>query len=336
MITVGEFFSGAGGMALGSILAKGFSYKWVVDKDKDACDTFMQNINGWGKQKCKVLCSDVADVDVCKLAKVDCLVFGFPCNDYSRIGSRQGSVGSYGRLHLYPLKYIREHRPSCIIAENVPEFVNSNSGVPFRYLCSQLSKLGYNVSHHIVHFEDYSVPQYRHRLIIFGTLKDGCQLVLPVGNAPLITCKDALENPPIAMNARNHEMSVHTQRTKAILKSIKPGSNIWSIESPRKTQKQFGITFRRMAPDRPAFTITASGGGGTLGYHYAEPRALTNRERARIQTFPDKFVFSGTRESVRKQIGMAVPPQGAKVVFECVKKCIGVTSVHCTPRTPCR
>ena len=75
-----------------------------------------------------------------------------------------------------------------------------------------------------------------------------------------------------------------------------------------------------MDPNKPAYTITGSGGGGTHVYHWKQNRALTNRERARLQTFPDSFIFEGKKEGVRRQIGMAVPPAGAKVIFEAIVK----------------
>ena len=78
--------------------------------------------------------------------------------------------------------------------------------------------------------------------------------------------------------------------------------------------------YKRLDPDKPAYTITGSGGGGTHVYHWSEPRALTNRERARLQTFPDDYYFIGSKESVRKQIGMAVPVDGARIIFEAVLK----------------
>jgi len=78
--------------------------------------------------------------------------------------------------------------------------------------------------------------------------------------------------------------------------------------------------YRRLHPDQPSYTITGSGGGGTHGYHYKEHRALTNRERARIQTFPDDFIFIGKKESVRRQIGMAVSPHMSKILFESILK----------------
>lgn len=76
--------------------------------------------------------------------------------------------------------------------------------------------------------------------------------------------------------------------------------------------------YKRLDPTKPAYTVTGSGGGGTHIYHYKENRALTNRERARLQTFPDNFVFEGSKESIRKQIGMAVPAKGAQVIFEAI------------------
>ena len=78
--------------------------------------------------------------------------------------------------------------------------------------------------------------------------------------------------------------------------------------------------YKRLHPDKPSYTITGSGGGGTHGYHWKHPRALTNRERARIQTFPDDFEFFGSKESVRKQIGMAVPVELSRVIFEAILK----------------
>ena len=78
--------------------------------------------------------------------------------------------------------------------------------------------------------------------------------------------------------------------------------------------------YRRLDPNKPSYTVTGSGGGGTHVYHWKENRALTNRERARLQTFPDSFIFEGSKESVRKQIGMAVPVKGAKIIFDSLLK----------------
>jgi len=83
---------------------------------------------------------------------------------------------------------------------------------------------------------------------------------------------------------------------------------------------QISQIYKRLHPEKPAYTVTGSGGGGTHVYHWHENRALTNRERARLQTFPDEFIFQGGKESVRRQIGMAVPPEGARILFEAIVK----------------
>ena len=76
--------------------------------------------------------------------------------------------------------------------------------------------------------------------------------------------------------------------------------------------------YKRLDPDKPSYTVTGSGGGGTHMYHWEEPRALTNRERARLQTFPDWYQFAGSKESIRKQIGMAIPPKGIRIICEAI------------------
>jgi len=121
------------------------------------------------------------------------------------------------------------------------------------------------------------------------------------------------------------------------LRHIKPGENAFTADIPEALRLKIGTVkisqiYKRLDPDKPAYTITGSGGGGTHMYHWKEDRALTNRERARLQTFPDGFVFHGSKESVRKQIGMAVPPKGAKIIFSAILKSFaGVEYAHETP-----
>jgi DNA (cytosine-5)-methyltransferase 1 len=109
------------------------------------------------------------------------------------------------------------------------------------------------------------------------------------------------------------------------LKHIKPGENAWTATLPEKLRLNVSKTkisqiYKRLDPNKPAYTVTGSGGGGTHVYHWSENRALTNRERARLQTFPDNFIFRGGKEGVRRQIGMAVPPLAAKFIFEAIIK----------------
>ena len=139
------------------------------------------------------------------------------------------------------------------------------------------------------------------------------------------TCKEAIEVPPIPSDAPNNELTKQSAHVVERLKYIKPGQNAFTADIPEEYQlkvkgAKISQIYKRLDPDKPSYTITGSGGGGTHVYHWKENRALTNRERARLQTFPDDYVFEGSKESVRKQIGMAVPAQGAKIIFEAILK----------------
>ena len=140
-----------------------------------------------------------------------------------------------------------------------------------------------------------------------------------------VSCRTALEVPPISSDASNNEYTKQSDIVVERLKYIKPGQNAFNSDLPDELKlnvrgAKISQIYRRLDPDKPAYTVTGSGGGGTHIYHWDEPRALTNRERARLKNFPDSFVFDGSKESVRKQIGMAVPCKGAKIIFEAILK----------------
>lgn len=172
------------------------------------------------------------------------------------------------------------------------------------------------------------MPQYRHRIVIIGIRSDtGLEFKVPspFSSENPITARAALEEPPIPEDAKNNELTKQSPAVVARLKYIPPGQNAWYEGIPEELRlnvkgARLSQIYKRLNPDKPAYTITGSGGGGTHGYHWKENRSLTNRERARLQTFPDDFIFEGSKESVRRQIGMAVPPKAAKIIIEAVLK----------------
>lgn len=205
---------------------------------------------------------------------------------------------------------------------------SANEGNAFFKILDDLKHAGrgYELTPHLYKFEDYGIPQARHRIIIVGIRKDlNLKFKVPKPSYKMVTSKEAIENPPISKGAPNHQFTDHLQKVVQMLKHIPPGENAWYEGIPEhlrlnvKSAKLSQI-YKRLDPDKPSYTVTGSGGGGTHIYHYSENRALTNRERARLQTFPDNFIFKGSKESVRKQIGMAVPPKGAKIIFEAILK----------------
>ncbi len=334
--TLGEMFCGPGGIALAAkntSVEYGehqhvFEHSWATDYHHDTCQTYAKNILG-EKQAHKIIQSDVKNLDLEKLPTVDGFLYGFPCNDFSSVGEARGLKGNFGPLYHYGVDYISHKNPLFIVAENVSGISNSRSGSALDTILEKLStagKFGYNLTTHLYKFEQYGVPQSRHRYIIVGFRNDlGLKFKVPKPKLKPATCREAIEVPPIPIWAKNQEYTRQSDRVVRRLENIKPGENAWNADLPEDLKlnvsgARMSMIYKRLDPTKPAYTVTGSGGGGTHVYHWEENRALTNRERARLQTFPDDFEFVGSKESVRRQIGMAVPVAGAQIILEAILK----------------
>lgn len=330
---LGELFCGPGGIALGAINAKArfngsfctITHAWATDYDPDTCNTYRKNI--CPENPDSVVCHDIRTLDyetLAAISEIDGLAFGFPCNDFSTVGEQKGIHGNFGPLYSYGVKALKMFRPKWFFAENVGGLRNANDGKAFDVILNSFRDSGYKIVPHLYKFEKYGVPQARHRIIIIGIRDDIPRVFRVPSPEPYasidVSSRNAIENPPIPDNAPNHEFTKQSASVVERLKHIKPGENAFNANLPDHLKlnvkgAKISQIYKRLDPNKPSYTVTGSGGGGTHVYHWTENRALTNRERARLQTFPDDFVFCGSKESVRKQIGMAVPPKGAEVVF---------------------
>lgn len=365
---LGEMFSGPGGIALGAKQASkhhlagdgdrsSIRHQWAVDYDCDTTATYSRNITGEISSS-SVHTADVRDFDIRDAGGFNAFAFGFPCNDFSLVGERKGLDGEFGPLFSYGIHAIALNSPDWFLAENVSGLRRANEGRALGRILSALRDPGaealqdavfgkryrgelervdagleYEIVAHLYRFEEYRVPQRRHRVLIVGVRKDLAeQLPRPfmVPRPPTRhrgmqqTASEALEMIPIPDNAPNHQLTRHPQHVVDRLAAIPPGGNAFNTEFKNDSLRlnvrgaTLSNIYRRLHPDEPAYTVTGSGGGGTHMYHWRENRALTNRERARLQTFPDDFEFIGGRQSVRKQVGMAVPPDGVEPVFRAI------------------
>lgn len=335
---LGELFSGPGGIALGALWASaetnGKRYKikhaWATDYDLDTCETYRNNI--CPESRSSVVRHDIRTLAferLMKISDIDALAFGFPCNDFSVVGEQKGIDGVYGPLYSYGIKALEYFQPEWFLAENVGGLRNSNEGNAFSQILSEMRGQGYVVTPHHYRFEKYGVPQARHRVIIVGIRSDlNMEFKVPSPDPYKdldVSSLTAITVPPIPLSAANNELTKQAPAVAERLGFIKPGENAFTANLPDHLKlnvkgAKISQIYKRLDPSKPSYTVTGSGGGGTHVYHWTENRALTNRERARLQTFPDEFVFSGSKESVRKQIGMAVPPKGAKVIFDAILK----------------
>ena len=383
---LGELFCGPGGMAIASTQdvhiegCDGCNYKlehfWGVDFAKSSIETFKANLG----DQCGI-CKDArkfVEEDLTEENKINALAFGFPCNSFSQVGERKGIHDTnYGDLYKTGIKVLSAYNPEWFIAENVSGIAGRDGGRQFRIILQELANagIGYDVVAHLYKFEEYGVPQSRHRYVIVGIRHDiasekGLKFKPPapthgIGLKPFVTVKEALS---LVKNKTSWGGEKSRQSDKVIwrLKFTPPGENAWkldelvdkklysdsklieylkqlpwyeedikpigSVEKIRAkieecrlhcAKARMSHIYRRLDGDRPAYTLTGSGGGGTHVYHWCEHRALTNEERAALQTFPNDFVFRGTSEQIRKQIGMAVPTKAARQIFEAILKTMG-------------
>ena len=331
---LGELFCGPGGIGWGAINASienkdyRIIHQWANDYDESTCETYRHNICPNAPET--VYHADIRTFDMSQLTSIEALAFGFPCNDYSVVGEQKGINGTFGPLYTYGVKALKKFKPMWFLAENVGGLKSANKGNALAKILEELRNAGYTLTPHLYKFEDYGIPQTRHRIIIVGIRNDISVKYKVPSPAPFAnldnTCRNAIENPPIPNDALNNEFTKQSAQVVRRLNHIKPGQNAFTADLPEDLKlnvkgAKISQIYKRLNPNKPSYTVTGSGGGGTHIYHWAEPRALTNRERARLQTFPATYKFIGSKENVRKQIGMAVPCNGAKIIFEAILKC---------------
>lgn len=330
---LGELFCGPGGIACGALRSVsgdgkyGVTHAWANDYDFDTCKTYTKNICPDDPES--VHWGDVRELNIPALGEIDAFCYGFPCNSFSNVGEHKGLENEkFGQLYWYGVEVLRQYKPMWFLAENVSGIRSAGSG-DFQVILNDLKACGYRLTVNLYKSEQYGIPQTRHRVIIVGIREDlpfEFHVPDPAQYANCdISSETALANIPA--DAPNNTPRKLDSKVVRRLSYIKPGENVWQAEErlgdafPEelriKTKTKISQIYRKLDPQKPAYTVTAAGGGGTFMYHWTD-RELTNRERARIQTFPDNYEFIGNYSSVRKQIGMAVPCQLAEIVITAI------------------
>lgn len=333
---LGELFCGPGGLACGALRSTsadgslGLVHAWANDYDPDSCKTYANNI--CPNDPNSVYCQDVRNLDISTLGDIDAFAYGFPCNSFSNVGEHQGIANEkFGQLYWYGIEVLRQYRPKWFVAENVSGIRSAGSG-DFQVILDDMKAAGYRLVPHLYKAEQYGIPQTRHRVIIVG-IRDDLSVEFRVPDPATysdadISARTALSGIPTT--AKNNEVRKLALNVVRRLSLIRPGENVWQAEERLgeefpdelriQTQTRISQIYRKLDPDKPSYTATAAGGGGTYMYHWTN-RELTNRERARIQTFPDDFEFFRNYSSVRKQIGMAVPCRLSEIVVTAILNC---------------
>lgn len=322
--TVVSIFSGCGGLDWG-FHEEGYKTIWANDFDKAAVDSFRRNFGD------VVHLKDITKIDPYTdetIPECDMVLGGFPCQDFSIIWKQPGLNGSRGGLFKHFAEFVDAKKPKAFVAENVKGLLTANKGKAMETIVKDFETIspGYVVKPHLYNFAEYGVPQFRERVLFVGIRIDtGFDFIHPLpthgpnGKLPYFTAGEALEDAD-KVPYNNEKINIK-EKTRKMLELIPEGGNYKDIpeDSPLHVKGMISHVYRRINRSEPAKTIIAAGGGGTWGYHYPEPRALTNRERARLQSFDDNFVFEGNITEVRRQIGNAVPPEGVRLLAKRLK-----------------
>ena len=345
-----ELFSGAGGMSLG-IKKAGFEVILANEVEKDFAQTFAWN-HPQTKMLCSSI-EEIDFRQALKTLSpdnIDLLSGGPPCQGFSTIGSKKES-DPRNRLFYQYLRAVDEIQPNYVIFENVAGFCSLYKGVVYQTLLEKLNGLGYKTQSGLLEASDFGLPQIRKRTIIVGWKKSLPPVRLPeptyssdetwfplrkkrtlmdaLSDLPELRFKDTkifYKKPPEndyqhqlrhgCHTLTEHNSSDYGKKMREILSLVPAGGTVNDLPERLRPRKYFSNTYARLLPDQPCPTITRNFGtpSSSRCVHPFQNRALSTREGARLQGFPDSYRFFGSKTSKNLQIGNAVPPILGEVI----------------------
>ena len=330
-----DLFAGVGGLSLG-FEKQGFNVLLANEYDESIADAYSKNHKGT-----KMIVGDITSLDLKETfgsyaGKVDVIIGGPPCQGFSQKGQRKTIHDERNFLFKYYVAVVELVKPRYFVMENVPNLLTAENGYFFKEIEELFNKMGYSLEHGVLNAADYGVPQNRRRAIIIGKL-NGAAPKLPTPKDEKVTIWDAIsdlaylesgegtdeqeyKNSPeseyqkrlrgAATVLHNHVATKHSPIALERLAMIPPNAGKEVLPEEHITKSIYSGTWTRMRKDEISVTITTrfdTPSSGKFTHPYLD-RAITVREAARIQSFPDDFQFTGNKGSQMKQVGNAVPP----------------------------
>ena len=355
-LTCIDLFCGAGGFSHG-LKQNNIDIILSNEIEKDFSKTYSLN-----HKKTKVITEDIRNINFKKELKslnhknVDIVCGGPPCQGFSTVGSKN-KQDKRNSLFLEFLRAVNEVEPKVVIFENVAGFKSLYSGIAYETLITQLEKIGYNVYSSVLDAADYGLPQHRKRTIVVGLLnnfkfqfptkeygktkslieKPYIDVMSAISDLPPLNSGE--ENNKYLSNPKNdfqkkmrgnlkilteHNASNYGTKMKKILSLIPKNGSVNDLPVSLRPKSYFNNVYARIDPSKPSPTITRNFGtpSSSRCVHPFQNRALSTREGARLQSFPDDFVFFGSKTSKNLQIGNAVPPILGELIGKQVVKSI--------------
>lgn len=344
-----DLFSGAGGMSKGMDMVPGFTTVVATDFNKPALDTFKYNF-----PKADVVYGDILDKDVktniqriAEKRGVNMIIGGPPCQGFSNKGKKLGLKDPRNFLFLEYLDMVKRLLPKVFVIENVKAMLNAADGYFIDEIKRHINDLGYNMTYGVLTASDLGVPQNRQRAIIIA-FKEGQPHLPEPTVVNKTTVKDAISDLAylnsgegkfeqdykyspkseyqklMRLNSKklfNHQATAHSKKALYKLSLIPPEKGKEYLPKELQGKQLFKTTWGRLKWDTQSPTIDTrfdTPSNGTNSHPYLN-RAITPREAARIQSFPDDFIFLGKKTYVTKQIGNAVPPLMAQAIAQTIK-----------------
>ena len=319
-----DLFSGAGGFSLGFKNSGYFDILLSIDNNKSLSETYEKNFKDVRHLTRDILSFDKNEIkELIKDKVIDVIIGGPPCQGFSIAGNigRLEKNDERNKLFLGYLNFVKVVEPKIFIMENVARLTTHNKGKTFKIIKEYFEEIGYNVEYKILNSKDYGIPQERRRVFIIGK-KENRKFEFPKKEFKIKTVKETIEDLPKLKNGENsnipnHSAINHSNQMLEKMKFVKDGGNRGDIPENLRPKSGDVRKYIRYKSDAPSVCVT---GDMRKIFHYEQNRALTPRELARLQTFPDNFIFYGTSINIQQQIGNAVPPLLAQKISLKIKE----------------
>lgn len=343
-----DLFAGVGGLSLG-FEQNGFQTVLANEYDKSIADAYVKNRDA---SKFEMIAEDITSLDIDTVfgkfeGYVDVIVGGPPCQGFSQKGQRKTIHDPRNFLFRHYVDVVKRVKPKYFVMENVPNLLTTENGYFKDEIMNLFSKFGYRVDAKVLNASDYGVPQNRRRAVFIGKLTDGAPVIFPETKEGRITIWDAISDlnwlnsgegeeiqdyridpetdyqRKLRVNSEklyNHIATDHSPIALERMAMVPPGGGKENLPKEHLTKSIYSGTWCRMAENEIAVTMTTRFDTPSSGKftHPRLNRAITVREAARIQSFPDTFHFFGTKTSQMKQVGNAVPPMLASAIAKAI------------------
>lgn len=304
-----DIFSGCGGMSLGLVLS-GWKPIGAIEINKAAIETYKNNFS-FGEI---IFNLDITKketkkkiINHYKNISIDLICGGFPCQGFSLAGKRN-LEDTRNSLYYDMLEIVSELSPKYLFMENVSGILSMNKGLVLKKILNDYDQLGYDLDYQLLNSVNYEVPQLRKRVIFIGNNRNEINLYpLPIitDKTKFKTIEDSISD-IINLNENKNFNHIFTKHSNEMIK------NIGFVKEGESLYKNFSDSWKRCYWKQPSNTIKENHGG--VNIHPLLNRVMTPRELARIQSFPDNFIFYGTKSQQLVQIGNAVPPLLSKSI----------------------